>query len=315
MDLTSGFYNVVMSEGDKKFTAFMTPMGLCEFNHLPQGLCNSPASFMRLMTNIFGDQNFLTLLCCLDDLLVYSPNEEAAIERLELVFTRLSVHGLMLAPKKCHFLRRSLKFLGHIIDKTGVATDPDKVSTISAISKSDLMMPDGVTPSQKKIKLFLGMVLYYQNFIQNCSRIAKPFFALTTAPRGKKTPVRGTVSFKRLKPSDWKQEHSVAFQKLKTALLESVVLAYPDFSRPFILCTDASMDGLGAVLSQVPEGEIKVRPITFASKALTRAQANYPAHHLEFLALKWSVCDKFSHWLKTHASRGGCLADPHSFSI
>ncbi len=72
MDLTSGFYNIAMAEEDKKLTAFTTSMGLYEFNRLPQGLCNSPASFMRLMTNIFGDQNFLTLLCYLDDLLVYA---------------------------------------------------------------------------------------------------------------------------------------------------------------------------------------------------------------------------------------------------
>ncbi|RXN37938.1 Retrovirus-related Pol polyprotein from transposon 412 [Labeo rohita] len=300
MDLTSGFYNIVVSEEDRKFTAFTTPMGLYEFNRLPQGLCNSPASFMRLMTNIFGDQNFLTLLCYLDDLLVYASNEEEAIKRLELVFTRLRAHGLKLAPKKCHFLRRSVKFLGHIIDKTGVATDPDKVSAISAVSEADLMMPDGVTPSQKKIKSFLGMVMYYQKFIPNCSSVAKPLFNLTAAPKGKKVSLRGNVNFKKLNAGDWKLEHSEAFQKLKSALIESVVLAHPDFSRPFILSTDASLDGLGAVLSQVPEGETKARPIAFASKALTRAQTKYPAHRLEFLALKWSVCDKFSHWLKGH---------------
>ncbi len=94
------------------------------------------------MTNIFGDQNFH-----LDDLLVYAPTEEKAIKRLELVFTRLRARRLKLAPKKCHFLRRSVTFLGHIIDKTGVATDPDKVSAISAVSEEDLMMPDGVTSS------------------------------------------------------------------------------------------------------------------------------------------------------------------------
>lgn len=194
---------------------------------------------------------------------MYAPNEEAAIERLELVFTRLRAHGLKLAPKKCHFLRRSVKFLGHVIDETGVAIDPDKVSAISAISESDLMMPDGVTPSQKKIRSFLGyyqipkvlskvIFLYYQNFIQNCSSIAKPLFTLTAAPRGKKTTVRGAASFRRLNPSDWKHEHSVAFQKLKTALLESVVLAHPDFSQPFILCTDDST--LSRVLFYVSRG-------------------------------------------------------------
>ena len=79
-----------------------------------------------------------------------------------------------------------------------------------------------------------------------------------------------------------------------------MVLAHPDFDRPFILSTDASLDGLGAVLSQVPAGEERARPIAFASKSLSRSQANYPAHRLEFLALKWAVCDKFSHWLKGH---------------
>lgn len=300
MDLTSGFYNIAMAEEDKNLTAFTTPMGLYEFNRLPQGLCNSPASFMRLMTNIFGDQNFLTLLCYLDDLLVYAPDEGEAIKRLDMVFSRLREHGLKLAPKKCHFLRRCVRFLGHIIDGSGVATDPDKVSAIGAVTEADLMMEDGVTPSQRKIKSFLGMVLYYQRFIQNCSTIAKPLFSLTAAPRGKKPPEKGAAVFRKLSSGDWKEEHSRAFQQLKAALINSVVLTHPDFSRPFILSTDASMDGVGAVLSQIAEGETRARPIAFASKALSRAQAKYPAHRLEFLALKWSVCDKFSHWLKGH---------------
>ncbi len=151
MDLTSGFYNMEMAEEDKKFTAFTTPMGLYEFNRLPQGLCNSPASFMRLMMHIFGDQNFLTILCYLDDLLVFAPNESVALKRLELVFTRLRAHGLKLAPKKCHLLRRSVQFLGHVIDEKGVAADPDKVQAITAMTERDLMMEDEATPSQKKI--------------------------------------------------------------------------------------------------------------------------------------------------------------------
>lgn len=229
MDLTSGFYNIPMHEQDKKFTAFTTPVGLHEFNQLPQGLCNSPASFMRLMMNIFGDQNFLTLLCYLDDVLVFAPNEEEAIKRLKMAFGRLREHGLKLAPKKCHFLRRSVKFLGHIIDENGVATDPEKVQAITATSEADLMMEDGVTPSAKKIKSFLGMVMYYQRFIQNCSSMAKPLFALTAAATGK-AKARRAMHFKRLSPSDWTQEQSYAFNQLKAALLSSVVLAHPDFS-------------------------------------------------------------------------------------
>ncbi|XP_062852675.1 retrovirus-related Pol polyprotein from transposon 297 [Trichomycterus rosablanca] len=298
MDLTSGFFNIEVAEEDKKFTAFTTPNGLLEFNRLPQGLCSSPASFMRLMMNIFGDQNFLTLLCYLDDLLVFAPDEKEALKRLEMVFSRLHEHGLKLAPKKCHFLRRSVKFLGHVVNANGVETDPDKVKVVTSMTQADLMLDDGVTPSQKKIKSFLGMIMYYQRFIANCSRIAKPLFALTAAPKGKKGHARSAAAFRKLSPSDWTEEHNNSFQQLKTGLLETVALAHPNFSRPFILSTDASLDGLGAVLSQVAEGESKARPIAFASKALTRAQCNYPAHRLEFLALKWAVCDKFSHWLK-----------------
>ncbi|KAL1276815.1 hypothetical protein QQF64_036438 [Cirrhinus molitorella] len=145
------------------------------------------------------------------------------------------------------------------------------------------------------------MIMFYQCFIQNCSSIAKPLFTLTAAPKGQKSHGTKLSAFRKLNPSDWKKEQQDSFKQLKSALLESVVLAHPDFNRPFILLTDALLDGLGAVLSQIPEGKTKARPVAFTSKALTRAQSNYPAHRLEFLALKWSVCDKFSHWLKGHS--------------
>ena len=202
MDLTSGYYNIPMCEEDKKLTAFTTPMGLHEFNRMPQGLCNGPASFMCLMTNIFGHQNFLTLLCYLDDVLVFAPDEGEALRQLETVFSRLSAHRLKLAPKKCHFLQRSVKFLGHVIDESGVSTDPEKVQAIAAMTEKALMGDDGATPSPKKIKSFLGMVMYYQRFIQNCSGMAKPLFALTATPKKNKGQARGSPAFKKLKPSD-----------------------------------------------------------------------------------------------------------------
>lgn len=173
MDLTSGFYNMPLHEEDRKYSAFTTPMGLHEYNRLPQGLCNSPGIFMRMMTSIFGDQNYLSLLCYLDDLLVFAPDEETALLRLRMVFERLRGHNLKLAPKKCFFLRRSVKFLGHVIDENGVSTDPSKVENISNMTSTDLMEPDGVTTSQKRIRSFLGMVNYYQHFVPRYSAIAK----------------------------------------------------------------------------------------------------------------------------------------------
>lgn len=303
MDLTSGYYNIPLHEEDKKFTAFSSPLGLHEYNRLPQGLCNSPATFMRMMLTIFGDQNFMSLLCYLDDLLVFGKTEEECLQRLELVFQRLRDHNLKLSPSKCMFLRRSVKFLGHIISQDGVASDPMKVEAIVNVSEKDLMEVDGVTPSVGKIRSFLGMVIYYQHFIENCSMIAKPLFQLMT---GRKRPRKGrgvgkrSGAIRKLTPADWTDECRGAFENLKTMLVNQVLLAHPDFSRPFILSVDASMSGLGAVLSQVQEGHAVARPIVFASKSLNHAQSKYPAHRLEFLAMKWAICDKFSHWLRGH---------------
>ena len=171
------------------------------------------------------------------------------------------------------------------------------------MSKADLMEDDGCTPSVKRIKSFLGMVFYYQHFIPNCSSIAKSLFALTAGQkkRGKVRTSSNGGSFRKLRPSDWTNECDVALSNLKDSLLNCVVLSHPDFSQPLLLSIDASLDGLGAVLSQIPAGETKARPIAFASKTLSSSQRKYPAHRLEFLALKWSVCEKFSHWLRGHS--------------
>ncbi len=301
LDLTSGFYNMPLYDDDRKYSAFTTPMGLYEYNRLPQGLCNSPGSFMRMMTAIFGDQNFLSLLCYLDDLLVFAPDEKTALERLEMVFSRLRGHNLKLSPKKCYFLKRSVKFLGHVVDEMGIATDPGKVESIAGMTCSDLMEQDGVTPSQKRIRSFLGMVNYYQHFIPKYSSVARPLFELLSGQTRKSKGgwrLKRSSQGRKLSCEHWTDDHVRAFEVLKSSLINSVVLAHPNFDQPFILSTDASLDGLGAVLSQVQEGDTMARPIAFASKSLSRSQRNYPAHRLEFLALKWAVCEKFSHWLK-----------------
>uniref|UniRef100_A0A9J7XGM7 ribonuclease H n=1 Tax=Cyprinus carpio carpio TaxID=630221 RepID=A0A9J7XGM7_CYPCA len=278
MDLTSGFYNVPMCEDHKKYTAFTTPVGLYEYNRM---------------------------LCNLDDLLVFAPTEEEALNRLQVVFSKLRDNNLKLSPKKCHLLMWSVRFLGHVIDQSGVAVavDPTKVDVICKMPKEALMEEDGRTPSVKRLKSFLGMVFFYQSFIPGCSAIAKPLFALTAGQKRRGQTGRsggGAGMYRKLTAADWTPECEKAFQKLKTDLLNCAVLAHPDFSRPFILSVDASLDGLGAVLSQLPVGEDKARPIAFASKTLSKSQQRYPVHRLEFMALKWSVSEKFSHWLKGH---------------
>ena len=128
-------------------------------------LRNSPASFMRMMLKIFGDQNFMSLLCYLDDLMIFAPSEELALERIEMIFQRLRLHNLKLAPKKCFLLRRSVRFLGHVINNQGISTDPSKVEAVTSVTRANLMRADGLTPDAKKIQSFLGLVMWYQRFI------------------------------------------------------------------------------------------------------------------------------------------------------
>ncbi|KAI5620001.1 hypothetical protein C0J50_20438, partial [Silurus asotus] len=157
-------------------------------------------------------------------------------------------HNLKLSPSKCQFLRRSVKFLGHVISQDGISRDPDKVEAIVKVTEADLMELDGVTPLPSKISSFLGMVIYYQHFIENCSVLAKPLFALTGGqkrPRKSKSNKRPLLT-RKLGPDDWTQECSQAFRDL-----QEVLLAHLDFSKRFILSVDASTAGFGAVLLQI----------------------------------------------------------------
>ena len=175
---------------------------------------------MRMMLSIFGDLNFSSPLSYLDDLLIFAPNEQQALSRLEVVFQRLQEHNLKLSPKKCHLLRRSVKSLGHIIGSDGVAVDPEKVEVIANMSRRALIEDDSCTPSVRRMKSFLLMVFYYQHFIPKCSSIAKPLFALTAGQKqrgksGKYTQNPGV--YRKLKPADWTPDCDSAFASLKNS--------------------------------------------------------------------------------------------------
>lgn len=133
--------------------------------------------------------------------------------------------------------------------------------------------------SVHRVESFLGMVFNYQHFIPHCSSIAKPLFALTTGQklRGKMGKVnQNSGVFRKLKPADWTDSCDVAFLSLKEKILDCAILTHPDFTKPLVLSVDASLDGLGAVLSQIPEGEMKALLIAFISKTLSGSEKRYP---------------------------------------
>lgn len=281
LDLASGYWQVRVDEEDREKTAFTTPFGLFEWERMPFGLCNAPATFQRLMQRCLNGQLVDSTLVYLDDVIVFSPDFASHLKHLEEVFQAMEKYGLKLRPEKCQLLRRQVKFLGHCVSYQGVAPDPDKVTAVQ-----HFLTPKTV----RHVRAFLGFVGYYRRFIKNFSKIAKPLNALlagTGRPRRHTSP-RIT----------WSPECEEAFQQLKAELLQAPILAYADFTQPFLLYTDASNSGLGAVLAQKQEGVEKV--IAYASRSLHPAErndSNYSSFKLELLAMKWALSEKFKDYL------------------
>ncbi|XP_073710120.1 retrovirus-related Pol polyprotein from transposon 412 [Misgurnus anguillicaudatus] len=285
MDLASGYNQVPVSEVDKPKTAFCTPFGLFEWNRMPFGLCNAPGTFQRLMQRLFGDQQCQSLLLYLDDIVVFSSSVPQHLPRVEVVLSRLKHEGLKAKLEKCSFFQSEVVYLGHVISAEGVATDPRKIEAVARWPQ-----PTGIT----ELRSFLGFASYYRRFVEGCAKLAAPLHRLGAELGHVKPRVRAEQSF----GSAWTDQCQKGFEELKVRLTTAPVLAYADFSLPFILEVDASLSGLGAVLSQEQGG--KVRPIAYASRGLRppeRNMVNYSSMKLEFLALKWAMSEKFREYL------------------
>ena len=286
LDIKSAYWQVEMEEADKEKTAFTVgPLGFYECNRMPFGLCNAPATFQRLMENCLGDLNMQSCLIYLDDIVVFSRTFEEHVERLTKVFERLIDAGLKLSPAKCSLFQDKLKYLGHIVSSEGISTDPAKIQCVK-----DWPVPE----SLEQVQSFLGFVGYYRRFIQGFSKISRPLYDLFKGSNcNKKKKHRRTNTGP--KPFHWDEVHQVAVDQLVQKCCEAPILAYADYSSPFVVNIDASLEGLGAVLYQHQDG--KDRVVSYASRGLPPSERNYPIHKLEFLALKWAVTDKFHDYL------------------
>ena len=278
LELTSGYHQVGVAEKDQPKTAFTTPMGLYEFTRMPFGLVNAPATFQRLMSNVFSGMNFESVLLYLDDVIIYSSTIEEHMTRLSQVFDRLRQHNLKLKPSKCHFLKSSVQYLGHIVSADGISTNPEKIAAVQNWP---------IPKSKKDVRSFLGITGYYRKFIQGYAKVARPLFGLIGGKRGTRDPL-----------FVWTDECGVAFQTLISKLTSAPILAYADYDLPFVIQTDASLEGLGAVLTQQQDGRERV--VAYASRTLSSAEKKYPAHKLEFRALHWALTTKFRDYLYGH---------------
>ena len=267
LDLKAGYWQVEVAEIDKPKTAFTAgPLDFYEFNVLPFGLSNSPATFQRLMQASLGKLHLNQCLLYLDDIIIYSETFEEHLQSLERVFSKLKEANLKLKPSKCFFLYKEVKYLGHLVSQEGIKPDPDKILTLK----------QWPTPnSVKDVRRFLGFAGFYRKFIKDFSKIARPLHDLTKIVSTESNSGTKTSSRKPLENDFcWLPEHETAFQILKEALCTPPTLAYANFTKPFILHTDASRSGLGAILYQESDG--KEHPIAFASRTLSPSERNYP---------------------------------------
>ena len=263
LDLKSGYCQVPIQEQDKEKTAFRTSSGqLFEFNQVPFGLCNAPATFSRLMDRVLAGLHWETCLFYLDDIIVFAATWEEHLARLRQVFERLRHAQLKLWAEKCTFAAKEVSYLSHRVTSEGLLPDPTLLAAIREI---------GPPKTATEVRSFLGLAGYYRRYVKNFAAIAGPLHA----------PTRKDAVF------HWGPECQEAFDLLKTLLITSPITAFQDFNLPFRLYTDASTAGLGAILAQVQEG--KERIICCVSRSLNQAEKANPATKLECLAVVWAV--------------------------
>ena len=244
LDLTQGYMQVKLDETDAHKTAFRALGSLYEYTRLPFGLCNSPATFSRLMKVCFGNDFQEGMIFYLDDILLYSKTIPEMLQKLEMVFKKLQEYGLKIKPKKCHFFKESVSFLGYTISANGIQTDTEKIQAVEQFPRPT---------SDKTLKQFLGLTSYFRRFIKNFAQIAGPLHAILN--------VKKSQELHKLTPQQWTQQWTeacqLAFTTLKFKLTHAPILNFPDFSKPFIVETDGSLNGFGAILFQKDKNKKK----------------------------------------------------------
>lgn len=266
LDLRSGYWQVAMDAESREKTAFITHKGLYEFKVMPYGLTNAPATFQRLMDSVLAGLKWKCCLVYIDDVIIYSPTFEQHMEDLTSVFRTIEAANLTLKINKCHFCQKEMKYLGHVITRTGIKPDPDLIKAVT-----NFPQPTKI----RELQSFLGLTGYYRRFIKNYAKIAEPLL-------------------KQLRNSShnnhhlqWSRECAQAFETLKAKLTTAPIMNTPNFNQTFILELDACEYGLGAVLIQ--EYDNKKYVIAYASRTLSNTERKYAATEREALAIVWAT--------------------------
>lgn len=270
LDLCKGYWQVPLSDTAKELTAFKTPWGLFHFCTMPFGLHGAPATFQRLMDQVLGGLEGYAA-AYLDDVIIFSSSWEEHLEHLKEVFHRIQSAGLTINPRKCAIAKKETEYLGYVIGGGVIRPQIQKMQAIQ-----DCSLPQTKT----QVRAFLGMAGWYRRFVPNFAVRAAPLTDLTR----KTCPVQ----------IQWTEEAKHAFQDIKNALCNDPVLSCPNFEELFVLQTDASNTGIGAVLLQGALGDR--HPVAYISRKLYPREVRYSTVEKECLAVKWAL-DTFRYYL------------------
>jgi hypothetical protein len=253
LDLNMGYYHLELSEKSRELCTIVLPFGKFEYQRTPMGLCNSPDIFQEKMNELFMGLDFVRAY--IDDLLcITKGNFDDHLEKLERIFERLESAGLKVNAKKSFFARGELEYLGYWITRKGIQPMKNKVEAIMKIAEPK---------TRKELRSFIGVINYYRDMWIRRSHILAPLASLTS----------------KTKKWEWGPKQAAAFKMAKRVIARETMLQYPDFSKPFVIHTDASHYQLGAVISQ--DG----KPIAFYSRKLNDAQTRYTTTERELLSI------------------------------
>ena len=269
LDFLKGYHQIPMESKSKNKTAFVCEEGLFEYNYMPFGLSCAPSVYQECMSRMLnGLGSFATAY--LDDVLIWSKTFELHLQHLQIVFDRIRNAKLKLKASKCEFLKKEMKYLGHVIKTNGeLQVDKDKVKVIEK-----LQAPKTV----REVRSFVGMLSYYRRYIPEFSKVAAPLTSLT----------KKNCKFQ------WTDEQERSFATLKEALLKAPILHLPTIGEPFQLFTDASDAAIGALLTQKVGDTFK--PVYYLSHLLSDTQRRWPIIEKEAYSIVFAL-EKFRPFL------------------
>ena len=268
-----------MDQESKAKTAFVTPFGKYEFNAVPFSLAQAPAYFQQLISIVLQDCSDFAM-AYLDDIIIFTQNEDEHLKHIEIIFKKLKKADLKLKESKCDFFKKEIHYLGHLISVNGIQPLPKKLESIHSMPKPR---------SPKEIKQFLSLTSYYRKFVPRFSDIGRPLTKL----------LAHDCEFK------WTNQCDISFQMLKDTLCSAPILKYPDTTKPYTLYTDASKYGWAGVLTQshtlmVDGKSITMdHPVLYGSGLYCGSQLNWAALTKEAYTIYMSI-KKSTFYLTRH---------------